>query len=62
MVYHEKMKHIAFRLNFICDILEEDKFSILKIDTKVNSTYMLTKSFPIENFKLCLDLADFYRS
>ena len=46
-MYHEKTKHIDVRLNLICDILEEEKFSILKIDPKVNPTYILTKSLPI---------------
>ena len=60
-VYHEKTKHIDVMLNFIWDILEEEKFSILNIDTKVNQTYMLTKSLPTEKSKLCLDLVDVRR-
>ena len=60
-MYHEKTKHIDVRLNFIWDILEEDKFSILKIGTKVNLADMLSNSFPMEKFKLCLDLVDVRR-
>ena len=60
-VYHEKTKHIDIRLNFIRDIVEEDKFSILKIDTKVNPADMLTKSLPAEKFRLCLKLVDVRR-
>ena len=60
-VYHEKTKHIDMRLNFIRDIVEEDKFSILKIDTKVNPADMLTKSLPVEKFRLCLKLVDVRR-
>lgn len=60
-MYHEKTKHIDGRLNFIRDILEEDKFSILKIGTMVNPVDMLTKSLPIEEFRLCLDLVDVQR-
>ena len=60
-VYHEKTKHIDIRLNFIRDIVEEDKFSILKIDTKVNPADMLTKSLPKEKFELCLNLVDVRR-
>ena len=60
-VYHEKTKHIEIRLNFIRDIVEEDKFSILKIDTKVNPADMLTKSLPKEKFELCLNLVDVRR-
>ena len=55
---HEKTEHINVKLNFICDITETDMFSILKIDTKVNPVYMLTKSLPMKKFKLCLDLVD----
>lgn len=61
-VYHEKMKHIDVRLDIIRDILEEEKFFILKIDTKDNRTYMLTNSLPPEKLKLCLDLVDVCRS
>lgn len=43
--------HIDVRLNFIRDIMEEDKFSILKIDINVNPVDLLTISFPIEKFK-----------
>ena len=54
-MYHEKTNHIYFRLNFIRDIIEKDNFSILKTNTNVNPTNMLTKSLPTEKFKLCLD-------
>ena len=60
-VYHEKMKHIDVRMNFIRDILEGDKFSILKIDTNVNPADMLTKLLPTYNFMLCFDLVDIRR-
>mgnify|MGYP001547283255 CR=1 FL=1 len=60
-MYHDKTKHIDVKLNFIQDILEGDKFSILKIDTKVNPSYMLTNLFTTEKFKICLDLVDVCR-
>ena len=60
-MYHKKTKNIDVKLIFIRDILEGYKFSILKIDTKVNPTYMLTKSLPTEKFKLFLDLVDVCR-
>lgn len=43
-----------FKCKYIYDILEEDKFSILKIDTKDIPTSMLRKSLPTEKFKLCI--------
>lgn len=49
-------------LNFIRDILEQDKFSILKIDNKGNPTYMHTRSLPMEKFKHCFDLVDVGKS
>ena len=61
-MYHKKTKQIDVRLNFICDILETYKFSILKIDTKVYPTNMLIKAFPTVKFKLFLDLVGVGRS
>lgn len=36
--YHKRTKCIEIWLNFICDIVEEEKFSILKINTLVQWT------------------------
>ncbi|GKG22038.1 hypothetical protein Tco_0384633, partial [Tanacetum coccineum] len=49
-VYHERTKHIDVRLNFIHDVLEEDKFSIQKFATKHNPADMLTKALPTDKF------------
>lgn len=54
----KKIMYIDVMLNFMYDILEEDEFSILKIDTKVNPTYMLIESLPTKKFKLLLDLVN----
>ncbi|GKE55032.1 retrovirus-related pol polyprotein from transposon TNT 1-94, partial [Tanacetum coccineum] len=48
-VYHERKKYIDVRLNFIRDVLEEDRFSIQKIATEHNPD-MLTKALPTEKF------------
>ncbi|GJZ72710.1 hypothetical protein Tco_0636856 [Tanacetum coccineum] len=47
-VYHKRTKHINVRLNFIRDVLEEDRFSIQKIATEHNPADMLTKALPTE--------------
>lgn len=61
LVYHDKMKHIYVMFNFIHEIQEEYKVSIMKINTKVNPINMLTKSLPKEKFNLYLDLVDLQR-
>nr|GEV99696.1 retrovirus-related Pol polyprotein from transposon TNT 1-94 [Tanacetum cinerariifolium] len=60
-VYHERPKHIDVRLNFICDVREEDMFSIQKIATEHNPSYMLTKALPTEKFEHCLNLVNIRR-
>ena len=60
-MYHERTKHIDVRLNFIRDVLEEDRFSIQKIATQHNPADMLTKALPTEKFKHCLNLVNIRR-
>ena len=55
-VYHERTKHIDVRLNFVRDILEEDRFELEKIATEINPADMLTKSLSAEKFRLCVGL------
>lgn len=49
-MFHEKIKHIDIRFNFILDITTLSDIVVKKIDTEDNLTNMLTKSFPL--FKL----------
>ena len=44
------------RLNFIREILEEERFDLEKIATEVNPADMLTKPLNAEKFRLCLGL------
>lgn len=46
LVYHKKITHIDFKLKFIRDITNEDRFSKLNIDNKENPKNMLTNSLP----------------
>ncbi|KAL6322459.1 hypothetical protein AAG906_008114 [Vitis piasezkii] len=57
-VYHERIKHIDVRLNFIRDVIEEKLFSIEKVATEVNPADMLTKPITTEKFKHSLDLVN----
>nr|GEX86176.1 retrovirus-related Pol polyprotein from transposon TNT 1-94 [Tanacetum cinerariifolium] len=61
LVYHERTKHIDVRLNFIRDVLEEDRFSIHKIAIQHNPDDMLTNALPTEKFKHCLNLVNIRR-
>lgn len=54
-----RSKHIDIHGHFIHHVVEEDKLKVVKIDTKVNPTDILTKVVPKEKFKcartsLCL--------
>nr|GEW86692.1 retrotransposon protein, putative, Ty1-copia subclass [Tanacetum cinerariifolium] len=60
LIYHERTKHIDVMLNFIRDVLEEDKFSIQKIATEHNLADMLTKALPMEKFEHCLNLVNIH--
>jgi hypothetical protein len=55
-MFHEKIKHIDIRFNFILDITTLSDIVVKKIDTEDNLTNMLTKSFPLFKLKHCLDL------
>jgi len=57
-VYHERSKHIDVILNFIRDVIENKLFSIKKILTVDNPTYMLTKPLSSAKFKHSLDLVN----
>ncbi|MGV8071246.1 hypothetical protein PJO50_29420, partial [Mycobacterium kansasii] len=46
-------KHIDVRHHFIPHVLEERGVTLDKIHTNVNPMDMLTKVFPVENFKFC---------
>nr|GEZ03795.1 hypothetical protein [Tanacetum cinerariifolium] len=61
LIYHERTKHIDVMLNFIRDVLDEDKFSIQKIVTEHNPADMLTKALPTEKFEHCLNLVNIHR-
>jgi len=53
-VYHDRTKHIDVRYHFICKLLKDGVFSLLKIHTSQNLTDMLTKVVTVEKLKSCL--------
>ena len=51
--YHSKTKHIDVQYNFVRDMIEEKKVSLMKVDTLKNVADLLTKSVSTENFSWC---------
>ena len=50
------IKHIDVRYHFIRGVIAEGDVKVCKINTRDNSTDMLTKSVPGAKFELCLGL------
>jgi hypothetical protein len=51
--YHSKKKHIDIQYHFVRDMVEENNFLLMKVDTLKNVSYSLTKSMSTENFSWC---------
>lgn len=52
--HHNRTKHIATKIHFIKDVVEEGLVKVHKIHTTLNPTYMLTKCFFGTAFDKCL--------
>ena len=52
-VYHDRTKYIDMRYHFICKLLKDGVFSLLKIHTSQNPADMLTKVVTVETLKSC---------
>ena len=55
-MFHKRTKYIDMRYHFICDIISQDNFTVIKIGIVDNSADILTKSLLIAKFKHYLDL------
>ena len=51
--YHSKTKLIDIQYHFVRDMIEENKVSLMKVDTLKNVANSLTKSMSIEKFSWC---------
>jgi hypothetical protein len=51
--YHSKTKHIDVQYLFVRDMIEENKVSLMKVDTLKNVVDSLTKSVSTEKFSWC---------
>jgi hypothetical protein len=52
--YHSKTKHIPIKYHFIRQVIDERGFSLEKVHTKENCTYMFTKPVLLEKLRWCL--------
>jgi hypothetical protein len=51
--YHSKTKHIDVQYHFVRDMIEENKVSLMKVDTLKNVADSLTKSMSTKKFSWC---------
>ena len=51
--YHSKTKHIDVQYHFVRDIIQENKVSLMKVDTLKNVADSLTKSMSTKKFSWC---------
>jgi hypothetical protein len=51
--YHSKTKHIDVQYHFVRDMIEENKVSLMKVDTLKNVVDSLTKSVRTKKFSWC---------
>jgi hypothetical protein len=51
--YHSKKKYIDVQYHFVRDMIEENKVSLMKVETLNNVADSLTKSLSTENFSWC---------
>jgi hypothetical protein len=61
-VYHSKTKHIDVQYHFVRDMIEENKVSLMKVDTLKNVSDSLEKYVSTENFSWCrgsIDVSSF---
>jgi len=52
-IYHDRIKHIDVLYYFLCKMLKDSVFLLLKIRTSQNPTDMLTKMVVVEKLKSC---------
>jgi hypothetical protein len=53
LAYHSKTNHIDIQYHFVRDMIEENKVSLMKVDTLKNVADSLTKSVSIDKFSSC---------
>jgi hypothetical protein len=51
--YHSNTKHIDIQYHFVRDMIEENKISLMKVDTLKNVADSLTKFVSTEKFSWC---------
>ncbi|CAL2257280.1 unnamed protein product [Prunus armeniaca] len=51
--FHSRSKHIDVRYHWIRDVLESKQLQLEKIHTDGNSSDMMTKSLPKDNYEFC---------
>lgn len=51
-MYHEKIKHIDYKMHFVRQKVEEGSVDDMKIHTSINPTDILTKPVDTEMFKV----------
>jgi hypothetical protein len=51
--YNSKTKHIDVQYHFVRDMIEENKVSLMKVDTLKNVADSLTRSLSTEKFCWC---------
>ena len=56
--FYSKSKHIVVRYHWIRVVLEEKQMHIEKIHTNENASYMMIKSFSMENLEVCKQKAN----
>jgi len=54
--YHARTKHINFRFHFVQEILDADDIELLKVHTKENPLYILTKVASGVKFTHCKEM------
>lgn len=50
-VYHERTKHNATKMHFICNKIEDSEVQVSKVHTSENPADLLTKVLPVNTFK-----------
>lgn len=59
--YHARTKHIDVKYHYVREIIESGVVLLKKIDTKDNSSDMLTKVVSVVKFQYCLKLIQILR-
>lgn len=53
--FHARTKHIDVQFHFVCDMVEDGKVQIEKVDNLTNVADSLAKLVSMKNFRWCLD-------